>query len=206
MDKERKRWNLYFEFRNSQRIREEILAGHWTFPGPGDEKKWYGTLLYTPEGKWDSTATQMVERFKDTGHPVFKSISALSRGILKKKNVRDTIHFNADASNTELLFRIIHSVNQLSIYGAVSNWCEQFGLTEEEKGQERHLGRKEYVTQSVLSSVNSQDVKVLVSSLRLPSGNRVRRNIFRTSDHCPRQFDSQGYAKTQFSCIGLHLV
>ena len=38
---------------------------------------------------------------KDTGHPVFKSISALSRGILKKKN-RDTIPFNADASNTEL--------------------------------------------------------------------------------------------------------
>ena len=46
----------------------------------------------------------MVKRFKDTGHPVFKSISALSRGILKKKNGRDTIHFNADASNTELLF------------------------------------------------------------------------------------------------------
>ena len=34
---------------------------------------------------WDSTAAQMVERFKDTGQPVFKSIRALSRGILKKK-------------------------------------------------------------------------------------------------------------------------
>ena len=22
--------------------------GHWSFPGPGDEKKWYGTLSYTP--------------------------------------------------------------------------------------------------------------------------------------------------------------
>ena len=51
-----------------------------------------------------------VERFKDASHPVFKSISALSRGILKKKNGRDTIHFNADAYNTKLLFRIIHSV------------------------------------------------------------------------------------------------
>ena len=45
----------------------------------------------------------MVERFKDTGHPVIKSISALSRGILKKKMNRDTVHFNADASNTEFL-------------------------------------------------------------------------------------------------------
>ena len=53
--------------------------------GPGDEKKCYGTLPYTPEGKCDSTATQMVEQFKDTGHPVFKSISALSRRIPKKE-------------------------------------------------------------------------------------------------------------------------
>ena len=47
---------------------------------------------------------------------------------------KESIHFNADASNTELLFRIIHSVNQLSIYGSVSHCCAQFGLTEEENG------------------------------------------------------------------------
>ena len=94
--------------------------GHWTFLGPGDEKKWYGTLSYTPEGKWDSTATQVVERFKETGHRVLKNISALSCGIVKRKSNKDSIHFNADASNTELLFRTIHSANQLCIYGAVS--------------------------------------------------------------------------------------
>ena len=108
----------------------------------------------------------------------------LSRGILKKKNNRDTIHFNADASNTELLFRIIHSVNQLSIYGAVSNLCEQFGLTEEEKAQEKPLGKKESVTKGVLTSVKSQDVKLLVSSPRQASGNSLRENM--TSNHCPK--------------------
>ena len=92
---------------------------------------------YTPEGKRDSAATQMVEQFKDTGHPVFKSIRALHRGILKKKNGRDTTHFIADAWNTELLFRIIHSVNQFGIYGAVTTWCKQFGLTKEQKGQDK---------------------------------------------------------------------
>ena len=107
----KKWWNLYYEFRKSQGIWGKIIARTWTFLCPGDEKKWYGTLPNTPEGKWDSTVTQMVQRFKDTGHPEFKSINALSRGILKKKNNRDTIHFNADASNKELLFRIIHSVN-----------------------------------------------------------------------------------------------
>ena len=62
----------------------------------------------------------MVKRFEESGHPVFQSISALSRGILKRKNNRDTIHFTADATNTELLYRTIHSANQLSIYGAVA--------------------------------------------------------------------------------------
>ena len=77
--------------------------GHSTFLGSGSELKWYGTQSYLPDGKRESTAIQIVERFKDSGHPVFKSISALGRGILKKKNGRDTIHFNADALNTELL-------------------------------------------------------------------------------------------------------
>ena len=54
-------------------------------------------------GQWNCTANKMVQRFKETGHLVFKSISAPSRGILKQKKGKSTIHFNADASNTELL-------------------------------------------------------------------------------------------------------
>ena len=63
-------------------------------------------------------------------------ISSVSDGtaIQGNRSLSLHIHLNADASNTELLFRIIHSVNQLR---AVSNWCEQFGLAEDEKGQER---------------------------------------------------------------------
>ena len=95
----------------------------------------------------------------------------------EKKNSRDTIHFNADAPNTELLFRIVLSVNQLSICGAGSNRCDQFGLTEEEKEQERHRGSEESVTKGVLSSANSQGVKLLVCFPRLASGNSLRRNI-----------------------------
>ena len=68
----------------------------------------------------------MVGHFKENGHPVFKGISAVSRGILQGKNGRCIIHFNVDSSDTDLLFRTIHSANQLSIYGAVSSWCEEF--------------------------------------------------------------------------------
>ena len=39
---------------------------------------------------WNSSAIQMVERFKDTGHRVFKSISALSRGIQLLNGINHT--------------------------------------------------------------------------------------------------------------------
>ena len=34
------------------------------------------------------------------------------------------LHFTAESPNTELLFRTIHSANQLFIYGAPASWCE----------------------------------------------------------------------------------
>ena len=44
---------------------------------------------------------------------------------LEKKEEQKNIHLNADSSNVELLFRITHSANQLSVYGAVSSWSGQ---------------------------------------------------------------------------------
>ena len=85
----------------------------------------------------------MVQQIKETDHPVFTSASALNRGILKMLKGKETIHFNADASNTELLFRIIHCVKQLRIYGTVSNWCEQFGLRADERRDKKEFSKME---------------------------------------------------------------
>ena len=49
---------------------KKFLQGHWTFLGPGSEKKGYGEPSYPPNGERDSTANKMVQRFKETGHPV----------------------------------------------------------------------------------------------------------------------------------------
>ena len=65
---------------------------HWTFLGPGAEEKWYGTCSHAQRGQRDSTAMNMVQRFKETGHPVFKSISAMSRGIFELKNCKSDLH------------------------------------------------------------------------------------------------------------------
>ena len=51
----------------------------------------------------------------------------------KRRTTGETIHFNAETSNTELLYRTIHSATQLSIYGAVAGWCEDFGVKSHEK-------------------------------------------------------------------------
>ena len=116
---------------------KRFSQGHWAFFGPGSEKKWYGNQSYPREGKWQATAGQMVERFEESGHAVFKSVSPLARGILRRKNNKETIHFTADASNTKLFYRTIHSANQLSIYGAVAGWCEEFGLKPDQTSEER---------------------------------------------------------------------
>ena len=48
-------------------------------------------------------------------HTEFKRTSAMSRGILKRKKGKETIYFNGDSTDTELVFQTIHCVNQLSI-------------------------------------------------------------------------------------------
>ena len=53
----------------------------------------------------------MVQQFKETGHLILISTSALSRGILKRRG-ESTIHVTGDAVNLELLFQTGHSVKQ----------------------------------------------------------------------------------------------
>ena len=39
---------------------ERFLHGHWSFPGPGSEKKWYGTYECKPDASWNRTAEKML--------------------------------------------------------------------------------------------------------------------------------------------------
>ena len=98
----------------------------------------------------------------------------LARGILRRKNKRDTTHLTADASNTELLCRTMHSANQLSIYGAVANWCEEFGLMPDETPD----GLRKTENELILKEVKPQEVKSLVKKTprneEHATGNRLR--------------------------------
>ena len=102
-------------------------AGHWSFLGPGSEKKWYSVCEDSPKGEWDRIAEQMMLTFAESTHPVFRSTSPLSRGALKSKGGgKLSIHYCADFETIETVFITIISVNQLSLYGAVAEMCEEY--------------------------------------------------------------------------------
>ena len=101
-------------------------VGQWSSIGPGSEKKWY-SAENSPQGAWDRIADEMLLEFAECGHPTFRATTPLSRGILKSTgHGKLSIHFAADELTIETIFRIIISVNQLSIYGAVAAICEEF--------------------------------------------------------------------------------
>ena len=101
--------------------------GRWSFLGPGSEKKWYSTCDSKPHGEWDRVAELMMIRIGVSGHPVFRATSPLSRGTHKcKGGGKLSIHFCADGGTIETVCSTIISVDQLSIYGAVSDLCEEY--------------------------------------------------------------------------------
>ena len=109
------------------------------------------------QGQWNRTANKMVQRFKETGHHIFRSTSALSRGILMRERGRSTIHFNGDTVNTEFLFQKVHSVNLISDYAAATDWCCQLGSTKEEEQVPTP------VNNGIYTMVQPEEVATLVS-------------------------------------------
>ena len=60
--------------------------GQWSFIGPGSEKKWYPSEN-SPQGAWDHIAEEMLLKFAESGHPIFRATTPLSRGKLKRESV-----------------------------------------------------------------------------------------------------------------------
>ena len=110
--------------------------GQWSFIGPGSEKKWYSMEENSPQGIWDHIAEKMLLEFAESGHPIFRATTPFSRGKLKSKgHGKLSIHFAADHQTIETIFRIIVFANQLSLYGAVANMCEEFESLQDRSGQ-----------------------------------------------------------------------
>ena len=80
-------------------------AGRWSLLGPGSGNKWYSTYNERPGGEWDKIAELMMIKLRESGHPVFRATSPLSRGTLKcKGGGKLSIHFCADGDTIETAF------------------------------------------------------------------------------------------------------
>ena len=107
----------------------------WSFIGPCSEKKWYSMEENSPQGIWDHIADKMLLEFAESGCPIFRATTPLSRGNLKSKgHGKLSIHFAADQETIETIFLMIVFANQLSLYGAVANMCEDFETHQDRSG------------------------------------------------------------------------
>ena len=131
--------------------------GHWSFIGPGSEKKWYSSEN-SPQGAWDNIAEQMLLEFTESGHPTFRATTPLSRGILKSKGRgKLSIHFAADGDTLDTIYRIILSVNQLSVYGAVAAVCEEFESHQDRPGEPEILMGQSIVLSEIKAEIPLQN-------------------------------------------------
>ena len=116
--------------------------GQWSFIGRGSEKKWYSMKQDSPQGIEDNLAEKMLIEFAESGCPIFRATTPLSRGQFKSKGRgKLSIHFAADQDTIDTIFRIIISVNQLSIYGAVAALCEDFENHQDRSGEPEMMGQ-----------------------------------------------------------------
>ena len=141
-----------------------VGIGQWSFIGPGSEKKWYSMEEDSPQGIWDHIADKMLLEFAESGCSIFRATTPLSRCNLKSKgHGKLSIHFVADQETIETIFRIIVSANQLSLYGAVANICEEYESLHDRSGQPDVLMGQSIVLSEIKAEVPLENERPRIS-------------------------------------------
>ena len=132
-----------------------FCKGQWSFIGPGSEKKWYSIKEDSPQGIWDKIEEKMLLEFAESGCPFFRATPPLSRDQLESKgHGKLSIHYAADQETIETIFRIIVSANQLSLYGAIAEICEEYESLHERTGRLVVMGQSS--SSPVLSAIKTE--------------------------------------------------
>ena len=133
-------------------------VGQWSFIGPGSEKKWYSMEENSPQEIWDHIAEKMLVEFAKSGCPIFRATTPLSRGQFRSKgHGKLSIHYCADQATIETIFRIIVSANQLSLYGAVANMCEEYESHHDRPGRPGKVMGQSIVLSEIKTEVPLED-------------------------------------------------
>ena len=105
-------------------------------------------------------AEKMMVTLAESGHPVCRATSPLSRGVLKSKGGgKLSIHHCADQETITSVFRTITSVNQLSLYGAVAEMCEGYESYHDRTGKPvvRGQSSSSFVPSAIKTNMPSND-------------------------------------------------
>ena len=105
-------WRQYKRMRIKCSTRFSICKKIWSktmvIPRTWIREKWYSTSEDSPQGERDRIAEQMLLTLGERTHPVFRSTSPLSRGVLKcKGGGKLSIHCCADLETIKTVFRTI---------------------------------------------------------------------------------------------------
>ena len=150
-------------------------AGQWSFLGPGSEKKWYSISEDSPQGEWDKMAEKMMLKFAESGHPIFRATSPLSRGQLKSKgHGKLSMHYCADLETIKTVFRTIISVNQLTLYGAVAEKFEEYETFHDRTQEISEVQFKEYALKLDASNFACRSKAKAKPQRREPAGSSPR--------------------------------
>ena len=133
-------------------------TGQWSFISPGPEKKWHSMKEDSPQGIWDNITEKMLLEFAESSCPIFRATTPLSRCKLKSKgHGKLSIHFGATQETIETIFRIIVSANQLSLYGAVAEMCEEHESLHDRSGRPDKVMGQSIVLSEIKAEVSLEN-------------------------------------------------
>ena len=115
--------------------------------------------IANPTGHGIGLRTKMMQNFQRSGHPIFLWTSALERGHLRSKGGKTTIHFTACDENVQSFLKMIISVNQLSLYGAVADFIKELPFDQRAPGKLVALDQteQEILTRLLIAEVQADD-------------------------------------------------
>ena len=136
---------------------KRFSRGHWSFQGPGDEEKWYGTHTYKIEGKWDSIATEMLDMSKlDTQ---YSRASVLCVMEFRKETVIEHIKLvshNSLSKWAQSLRSSIKLVWRDCSVDSVSNWVDH-GKSVAKENEQRLKKKNVKAARSEFFGTNSKE-------------------------------------------------
>ena len=98
------------------------------------------------------------------------------RGQLKSKgHGKLSIHFAAVQETIETIFRIIVSANQLSLYGAVADMCEEYETLHDRSGRPNVVMGQSNVLSAIKTEVSLK--RVMIQHLRIFYYNNMKNEL-----------------------------